>query len=306
MTTETNNPPDTISTLLDLVSDLRDDAVRPILVNQIEALAPERATALISGLHSLMLDYAVRDDTTRAQTRALLLTKSANWDKHRPEIQSETQAEAATNLGVALKDAEGAEDAAFSVAKRPYINGSRAIDRAFSARRDPIKAAKLAMGKRSGAWLDRLEAARKAEQERQLKIAQEENRKREELAQQRRDVEASASLGAPVRPEQIAIDEAAEIAAATAAHAALTAAQENAGPVRTVTDYGTSSGLRKTWKIRIVSAKDVPRAYCSPDETLLKAALKAEVALAKIENRPPAQIIAGTEIYEERGVNYRG
>jgi hypothetical protein len=73
---------------------------------------------------------------------------------------------------------------------------------------------------------------------------------------------------------------------------------EASEPLPSLSGYKTDSGTtftRKEWKHRVVNPELVPREYLVPDDTKLRAAVRAGV-----------REIAGVEVYEDESLPVRG
>jgi len=167
-----------------------------------------------------------------------------------------------------------------------------AVNAEYKELLSPIGAAESAL-KRKGlqfkaAEQARIEAERKAEQERLDREAE----------QKAADSQAAAELAAaePENPE--AKELAAEAFREAAQAATATPASPRPAPKRVRGDYG-ALGSYTTWKFEIADPAQVPREHLTVNEKSIRAAVKAEQALAKAQERSFGLQIPGVRIYAD-------
>lgn len=173
--------------------------------------------------------------------------------------------------------------------KKPILDAGRLVDAHFkvtlAAKIEPVMASlrhaleNYAFAEADKERLAKLEAAR--------------------IAQEAAERMAAAAQRAG---SQDAMDAAAELeqhAQTTSDQAASPRGGFEAG--KATTELGSSVSIRGTWKHRITDPKKVPRSYCSPDDTLLKSAVKQ----ATSSTGECSLKIPGVEIYFDRGVTIR-
>lgn len=186
--------------------------------------------------------------------------------------------------------------------KEPFLAAERAVDGFFKQQSDPVTKLKDTMGallttyqraqarKELEARLERERIAREAQAkaERERIAAQEEARR---LARKKQaDADAAAAAARKVAEAKEAEARAADETAA----AAKAAKVKPAALSRSRSDLGSVASLRTVWTHEIEDPARVPRAYCSPDKDLIKAAIKAHTGP---DNRCTLKI-AGVRIFE--------
>lgn len=162
-------------------------------------------------------------------------------------------------------------------AKAPYLAAERAVDGFFQSMAKPVTATKAALHKIRTAY--------------DMKVEAEQRRKLEEEAAARR-AEADRLAAEAASAKQI-VD--ANIAEAKAIEAAEFRNVKAADLTRTRTTTGVVTSLKKRWVHTIVAAAKVPRKFCSPDDALIRAAIKA----ATQPDGSCPLTIPGTNIYQE-------
>jgi hypothetical protein len=215
---------------------------------------------VVSAAHQILLDAATQDDPERAATRARLEAACAKWDKERPEILDDDQLAKAGNVVRLLTDAVNAEEKARTGAKRPYIDGGRAIDGAFKVRLAPIEGGKARMTARISRYQAKVAAERRAaaaEAHRQAEAAAQAAR---DLERQQREVQAAAAQGAPVDAAQLAAD----AAAAEDLRRRQAEAQQQAAALATKPEVRSDHGVLVTSKV--VKRLQVDDESLIPDE----------------------------------------
>jgi len=171
-----------------------------------------------------------------------------------------------------------------------------AVNAEYKELLSPIAAAESAL-KRKGlqfakAERERLEAERKAEQERLDKEAEE---------------KAAASQAAAEKAAEEATPEAKQEAADAfqqAATAATATARPVAQPKNLRGDYGALGSYVK-WKFEVTDPKAVPAEHLTVNEKSIKAAVKAEQQLSKAQDRPFNLEIPGVRIYADEVATVR-
>lgn len=153
--------------------------------------------------------------------------------------------------------------------KKPYLDAGRAVDEFFNPLKSELEKVIVQCRTIVTAW------NKKKNDEAAAAAAAEANKKLEEA-------KAAGDKNAVKAAK-------AEVAAA---------ADVKAEPTRGT--HGATASNRKVWKYRIVKADKVPREYCSPDDKLIKAAMKAAGDnVGKLK-------MAGVEFYEEEQASFRG
>jgi hypothetical protein len=198
--------------------------------------------------------------------------------------------EAADAIKVLNQTVKAAEARRLDATKTWRAN-TDAVNTEYTELLSQIKGAAIPVLKRKGlqfAKLEReqLEAERKAEQERLDKEAEE---------------KAAASQKAAERASQEQTPEAKQEAADAfkqAATAATATAREVAQPKNLRGDYGALGSYVK-WKFEVTDPKAVPPEHLIPNEKSLAAAVKAEQAMAKAQDRPFNLEIPGVRIFAE-------
>lgn len=156
-----------------------------------------------------------------------------------------------------IKDALKKGEAKRKEVKAPYLLAEGAIDTAFAGIATLLSALKTRMESKIGDF--------------QRKTAAEERRRREEEA--RRAAEEAAKAAAAVTTqtdleEAIAREAEAKKAAEAAAVKPIELSRQRG-------EFGSLATIRTTWEFEIENAVLVPREYCSPNESLIRSAIKA-------------------------------
>lgn len=139
----------------------------------------------------------------------------------------------------------------------------------------------------------RVSAARKALKAKMTAYYEEQERKRREAEEAARRAAEEEALAEAAKLEEAGDAEGAYEALAEAAETPVApVAPAPSGPVRG--DYGGTSSFTKTWKFEITDPEQVPREFCSPDEKLIREAVKNGT-----------RSIAGVNIYETTEVRTR-
>jgi hypothetical protein len=156
-------------------------------------------------------------------------------------------------IGDALKKAEAKR----KETKEPYLLAAAAVDIDFRAITAPLAALKTSVEAKIGAF--------------QKKAAAEERARREEEARRVAEEAARAAAAAETQTDlEDAIKREAE-----AQKAAKAAAVKTIDISRHRGDYGSLATIKTTWEFEIENAALVPREYCAPSETLIRAAIRA-------------------------------
>lgn len=162
--------------------------------------------------------------------------------------------------------------------KEPYLAGGRAVDGFFTNLIDAVQKTKNA--------LLRVRTDYDVAVERAARLAREEQARRDREEADRIAAEAKTRADA----ERVAV---AESRAEESREAAKVTPAEL---TRTRTDTGVVTSLRSEWVHEVTEAKKVPRKYCTPDDKLLRAAVKSAVTS---DGACPLEI-PGVRIYEKK------
>lgn len=174
-------------------------------------------------------------------------------------VENDEEVEAYTQTASDIKDVIVAGDKAFAVAKKPWLDGGRAVDDFFAFRKTLAAAAKRAVDAINAYQRAQLAAKRKAEAD---------------AAERARLAATPFDDEPPAAPAPVVVKEA----------------------VRVVTSGGTKATGTLKWKPRVIDFAQVPRQYLVVNERALQAAvdgLKAQGG--KIEDAK----IPGVEVYED-------
>jgi len=216
-----------------------------------------------------------------------LMAGIAAWLERCPNITADDEQAYATDLAAQIMaeiDAiHGKPGSIHTVAKEPFLKGGRIIDGILKGElADRLRAALEPVQKAMKDYaIAKHKAAVAAQQEAARKAAEEAAAAQAALRPSSTEDEHQAALDA----EQAAID-----ASATAAHS------KPAANTRTYGDFGATSGLRGTWKVRITDVDKVPRAYMMPDMAMIEAKMQSSRGPKK---GPPTAQIPGVEFFED-------
>lgn len=148
--------------------------------------------------------------------------------------------------------------------KEPYLQGGRSVDAYFKNLIDPIAKTKM-----------RLQTKRT---EYDIAVERAERQRREEEARiERERWAAAAKEAAEAIRNKAAAEERAVVAEQRAEEAVQATKATSADLTRTRTDSGVVTSLKTVWDFEIVTPKDVPRKFCTPEPGLIRAAVKAAV-----------------------------
>lgn len=221
----------------------------------------DRRDELLAGLNTFMADAAngITDDEHQAAATDVVA-----------QIMAEIDA------------IDGPKNSIRETSKAPFLKGGRIVDGILKGELadqmrtaiEPLKyiMAKYAVDKHNAA----MAAARQAEKE----AAEEAVRQQAALRPSSSEADHQAALDA----EQAALD---------AAAAANVKVSDN---TRTYGELGTSSGLRGTWKARVIDVEKLPRAYMMPDMAMIEAKMTSSRGPKK---GPPTAQIPGVEFYQD-------
>ncbi len=217
------------------------------------------------------------------------IAAAENWKAAHPTGIADDNDQAASTDQVAqaltfIDAVHGKQNSVHTLAKKPFLEGGRICDAILNTElagklRDAVAPMKKAMKAYADARVAQLCREAAEEQER--------------LAEAVRKAQASApvdDMDAALQAEQDALD-----AIQSAASIKTASVSQTRG------EYGTLSGLRETWHVRVTNEEKVPRKYMSPNIALIEAAMKA----SRVKGGPPTIEILGVQFYTETSLNVR-
>ena len=180
--------------------------------------------------------------------------------------------------------------------KSPYLAAERAVDGFFAGLAKPVAAVK--------ATLERIRTRYDvAVHEREMARLEAERRAAEAARKAAEEAARKLALDAETAAQQAMADHAAALAEVKAVEAEEAREAMRVKPAeltRTRTSEGVTTSLRSEWKHEIITAAAVPREYCSPDERLLRAAVKAatlEDGSNSLVDKDGNSLVPGVRIY---------
>jgi hypothetical protein len=182
-------------------------------------------------------------------------------------------------------------------AKRPYIDGGKAVDGWRNAYMLPLQDAVREARARLLAWEQRQTALARAEvQARANEAAERADAERQRVAQ----AQVQHGLFSPVAA---VLGEAAEQAARAALEAQQAVSAKSATLSRTLGHYGAQASIRTVWTHRLVDLAAVPLAYHALDDAKVKAVMRT--LPRDPQSGRPLQDIPGLEWVAEETVTVR-
>jgi hypothetical protein len=239
------------------------------------------------------LDYSLEGLTER---RATVLDAMIAMLEGNERIADESTAGAyAENVRMAVA-LERAAKSQIDDAKRPYLDGGRAVDGWRNAFMAPLTQAIQEAKGRLAIW-----------EQYKVALQREEARKRADLAA--RLAEADRQRAEQAQAEQGLFSASASVLGEVAEASALQAmrAQEQAGAKaatlsRTTGHYGAQASLRTTWTYRVTSLADLPLDLHTHDDTKIKALLRQ---LRDPQTGRPTSDVPGLEWVEQQNLTVR-
>lgn len=208
-------------------------------------------------------------------------------DKHaKLKARSEELAAALPRLPAAAED----EDTADKLSE--FVRQCMAFQKELEATRVDEKAPYLEMERAVDGWAASLakgvklvrEKAAQLRTQYDIAVAERERKRRQEEERLAREKAEAARAEADRMAREARTKAEAERAAERAAQAeqeAEKARRETLAPTtdltRTRTNSGVTTSLKSEWTFEVLEARAVPRKYCKPDDSLLRAAVKAAV-----------------------------
>jgi hypothetical protein len=200
------------------------------------------------------------------------------------------------NERIADESTERAAKSQIDDAKRPYLDGGRAVDGWRNAFMAPLTQAIQEAKGRLAIW-----------EQYKVALQREEARKRADLAA--RLAEADRQRAEQAQAEQGLFSASASVLGEVAEASALQAmrAQEQAGAKaatlsRTTGHYGAQASLRTTWTYRVTSLADLPLDLHTHDDTKIKALLRQ---LRDPQTGRPTSDVPGLEWVEQQNLTVR-
>lgn len=227
--------------------------------------------------------YLAEENAGLLRRRTELVEGLAAFLAKYPSIQTEDVAAGATENIELVRRALAAVEDRRQVAKAPYLAGGKAVDTWFGAVEESLKQAVAPLRAAHRVFLLAKEAReRKAAEAEAARLAA-------EAAEAAAQAQQAGDAG-----EAAAAFEHAAVVAKHAEDAEQLAAGKPGPLTRTMGSYGSTSSLQEVPRFQIVDVRKVPRQYCSPDERLIRAAVKSGV-----------RVISGVRIWVDREVRSR-
>lgn len=146
--------------------------------------------------------------------------------------------------------------------KEPYLASERAVDAFFKNLKTPVERVMAIIGGRRTDY--------------DIMVEREERRAREAAAKAERELaEAAAKEAADTIRNREQAEDRAALAATRAEQAEQAAKARSVDLTRTRSDSGVTTSLKTEWRFEIAEPKRVPKKYCTPNEGLIRAAVKA-------------------------------